>query len=103
MNTDLFQEKANENARLIGASGHFLSLVTPGYDKDWLWTMQMGMAIALDKPIYLIVNKKVSISERMKSIAEHIEYFDCEGDLERAVSVITERIKSCTNTQETPI
>jgi hypothetical protein len=78
----------------ISSSSAFLSLVTKSCP-DSMWSAQLGLAMALDKPIYLIVDKDVHVSHNLRRVAVHIERCDLDSDLSRqlAINNIADRIR----------
>lgn len=84
---------AKESGDRIKSSNVFLSLVTPNYEADPLAALQLGIAVLLDKPIILVVEKGTQISDNLRRLAKDAEYFDPKnkGSLEEAVKSLLTR------------
>lgn len=54
----------------------FMSLFTDNFKKDPKCLMQLGLAVMLDKPIYLVAPKGTVIPGNLIRMAEHIEFAD---------------------------
>jgi hypothetical protein len=68
-------------ARNMGESATCLTLFTNNYAKGIDSLLQFAVAVMLDKPIYLMVERGTHLPEHVKKIAAAIEY--CEpGDLD---------------------
>ena len=74
------------NYRLINGSQAFLSLFNKKMADDPIPAMQLGIAILLEKPIYLLVKNGEEIPDKMRKIADRIEYYESEEDLEQAIN-----------------
>ena len=48
--------------------------------------LEMGAALLLDKPIYLLVeeSRRGKLPRRLELVADHIEYFDGKGNVQEA-------------------
>ena len=68
----------------VAASGIFLSLFTEAYQRDPKALMELGMAVVLDKPVYLLVQTGTAIPENVRRLARSIEYFAAQDDIELA-------------------
>lgn len=64
MNKKEMVKVVQDNAEKISQSEVFVSLVTPSYLNDPYCAMQLGLAILLDKPIYLLVKRGNSCTEK---------------------------------------
>ena len=73
-------------AKPMEESTIFASIVTKNYMKNPLCALQLGLAILMNKPIILIVDKNEKIPESLVKIAKVIEYVDTENpaDMRRA-------------------
>jgi len=80
------QRAVKASGSKIADSHYFLSLFTPNYEKDPLCALQLGIAIMLDKPIYLLVPSGTPVPENLRRLARGLEFFewDNEEDLHRA-------------------
>jgi len=76
-------EYAEKTAESLKQSAICLSLFTDDYKKGIDSLLQFGLSLMFDKPIYLIVPHGVAIPEKIKLIADGIEYFNA-GDIESA-------------------
>ena len=68
-------------AKALKESAVCLSLFTDDYNKGIDAIIQFGLALMLDKPIYLIVAEGTEIPEKVKRVADGIRYFK-KDDLE---------------------
>lgn len=62
-------------ATKMGQSAICLSLFTDSYGKDVQSVVQFGLAVLLDKPIYLLVAEGVKIPEHVKKVSSGIEFY----------------------------
>lgn len=85
------EEYTERTAAKMGESAMCLTLFTDSYTKDIGATIQMACAIMMDKPIYLCVEKGTKVPEKIKKIADGIEYFDGKEDAMRASRVLIEK------------
>jgi hypothetical protein len=60
----------------MGGCAICLSLFTDNYKKGLDSMLQFAVAIMLDKPIYLLVKKGTVVPEKVKKLADGIEFFD---------------------------
>lgn len=60
----------------MGDSAICLSLFTEDYKKGLDSMLQFAVAIMLDKPIFLLVKKGTAVPEKVKKLADGIEFFD---------------------------
>lgn len=89
MSTDEFStwlKKASDGSlgKMQGSS-LYAGVVTSNFLKDPLCVLQLGYAIVLDKPIILIVDKRMWIPESLLKVAKLIERVDLDNqsDLKR--------------------
>ena len=80
------EDAYQRNYRLINGSQAFLSLFNKKMADDPIPAMQLGIAILLEKPIYLLVKNGEEIPDKMRKIADRIEYYESEEDLEQAIN-----------------
>ena len=59
----------------------YMALVTKNFLKDERCALEIGLAVLLDKPIYLVVKEGTSIPENLKKIAQKIEYYRGPDDI----------------------
>jgi hypothetical protein len=71
---------AKRNGDIIKESKVFFSLFTENYEKDPLCILQFGIAILLDKPIYLLVPRGTHLSGNMMRLARGFEYYEAGND-----------------------
>ena len=81
------EEKAKTIGDRIKQSKFFLSLYTDNYETDPVCALQIGIALMLDKPIFLLVPNDKKVSNHLEKVSSHIEYFDSDdvGGLESAI------------------
>lgn len=68
----------------ISESAIFLAILSQNYEKDALAVLQFGLAILLDKPIYLLVKRGTRLAENVRRLARGIEEFSGQDDVEFA-------------------
>lgn len=91
---DFLKKVAILSGEKIESSECFLSLFTKNYKEDPVCALQLGIAILLDKPICLVVQKGEEIPGHLKKIAFAIEYFeDSPSGINDAASRIAKRMK----------
>jgi hypothetical protein len=85
----------------IEGSHVFASLVTQSYLDSPECALQVGLAVMLDKPICLIVDKGRKIPANLIKIAKIIEYADFKNakDLERAAATVQKFAESIGDTK----
>lgn len=79
MNVDKnLKRAAREMAEKIGASGIFLCIFNEHMVEEVVPLIQMGLAVYLDKPIYLIMPecRLKTLPENVRRLARGIETFD---------------------------
>lgn len=86
-----WQSRLQENVKKISESAIFCGMLNGKFD-DPLQVMQFGLAIFMDKPIYLLVNKGTPIPENLRKLAKGIEVVDYDNteEMAEAVKRITE-------------
>lgn len=72
-------EYAEKMAKRMGESAVCLSLFTENYKKGIDSLIQLVVAIMLDKPLYLLVEKGTVVPDKIKRIADGLEYVDMEN------------------------
>ena len=65
----------------IDDSDVFFGLYTSGYIKDPMCLLQLGYALACDKPIFLVAEEGVLVPDKLRRAADGIEWFKT-GDTE---------------------
>lgn len=88
-------EYITKSCKGVKESSHFLSLFTDNYEKEPYCIIQMGYAVLLDKPIYLIVQEGRKIPENLKRLAKKIVYCDIsdKASISKAAEQISQAIK----------
>lgn len=85
-----------ENCDGIEQSKVFISLFSKNLRSDPIPIIQLGYAIMLDKPIYLIVLDGEKVPENIKRVAMHIEYIKDRNDkneLKNAIDKLAKMFK----------
>ena len=77
----MLEEFARRTREALASSDTFLGLVTPNWLADPTCWAQLGLAVALDKPIYLLVKEGTVINENFRRLAKRIEFFRADEDL----------------------
>lgn len=86
------RKNIERNEGPMSESAIFASLLSGNYKNDPLCALQLGLAIMMDKPLVLIVDKSQQVPKHLVRIAERIEYIDMDNkeEYQRAVQAITE-------------
>lgn len=93
------REWCDENWKLneenLKSSSTYCGLFAKGALGDPQMALSLGMALMLNKPIILLVDKTTSLPKRLKELAEHVEYFDPKDDksLEKATIEMTKKAR----------
>lgn len=84
-----------ESYKSIDQSGGFISLYTKNFVDDPLCALQLGYAIMMDKPIYLLVEKGQIVPEALRRAAASVDIFESKDhpSFKEAVNNIAERVK----------
>lgn len=87
---------ARRNAEKIANSDFFLVLFNDKMLEDPTPLLQMGLAVYMDKPIYLLVPQDTPIPENLRRMARKIEYYwanpDDMSSIENATSKLIKRV-----------
>lgn len=70
------QHVTDDSGSKIRDSHIFISLFTAGYEREPQCALQLGIAVMLDKPIYIAAPTGTKIPENIKRLARKIEFFD---------------------------
>lgn len=74
-----FEESLKKQIKRSGdglkQSNVFLSIFTDNYEKDPKCVLELGLAIILNKPIYLLAPEGTKINDNMRKLACHIEFY----------------------------
>jgi len=76
-----------KNLDRLDESNVYAGIVSPNFLTDPACALQLGFAILRDKPIFLLVEKNLTIPESLVKVAKIIERFDGKNpdpDMERA-------------------
>lgn len=76
---------AKESAERIEQSEIFMALFNDAMRSDPVCLMQIGLAIYMDKPIFVLVPEGTEIPNNLLSVARRIEYF--KGDAKDMTSI----------------
>jgi len=89
----MIREEADRTGDKIKSASVFLSLYSDAYKEDAMGCLQLGIAVTLDKPIFLLVPEGSSLPENLRAIAKGIEYFEAsdEGSLHAATSRLLDK------------
>lgn len=86
-----FKAMVERSIEGITDSSTFLAIFTKNYTKDIKAIMQLGLAVVMNKPIFLLVPKSYEpqICDNVKRLARAIEYVDDinDGDSVKAAGV----------------
>ena len=90
---------AESSGEGIEKSKIFLSIFSKSYKEEPECALQLGIAVLLDKPIYLVVPHGVEIPENIKRLAKGFEYFEFgnEESLKAATLKLIERFTQGVN------
>jgi hypothetical protein len=89
-------EAVNRNAGPMEESSVFASILSGNVRADPLACLQLGMAIVMDKPLFLIVDKNMTVPKHLVKIAARIERIDVKNknEVDRAANALGEFMKS---------
>ena len=75
-----------ESAMRIDSSAVYLGIYTTNYAKDPVCLIQLSLAILMDKPIYMIIQKGVKTPKKLIRMLDGYEFYDpdVEGSFEEA-------------------
>lgn len=74
------REAVRRNLPPMRESAMFLALFTENYEKDATAVLQFGLAVLLDKPIYLVMPRGTHLPENLRRIAKGIGEYDSIED-----------------------
>lgn len=79
-------EKISGGGPKVAGCEVFMSIFTANYAAEPHCVYEFGLAVLLDKPVYLLCNTGQEIPDNVKRLARHIEYFDKDapGAFEKA-------------------
>ena len=69
------KDAARETVAKLDSSSAFISLFSASMAEEPLPALQLGVAMLLDKPIYVLVPEGVELPENLKKVAVRIEYY----------------------------
>lgn len=78
-----FRRIVADSGEKIQASTFFLSIFTDNFKQSPQCALELGIAVMLDKPIYLLAAKGTTVSPVLKKLASGIEFFE-PGENEKA-------------------
>lgn len=70
------REAVRRNLPALESSSIFLAIFSRSYEDDALAVLQFGLAVLMDKPIYLVVERGREIPENVKRLCRRLEYYD---------------------------
>ena len=80
-------------ADAMGRSAVCMTIFTQNYGKDVKSLLELAVAVMMDKPILLLVTEDVKIPDKMRKIADKIEYHDgTEADMKRAATELLKMV-----------
>jgi hypothetical protein len=85
-----YKQASKQSYNLMKDSHMYLGMVTPEFFKDPVCMIQLGLAVLLDKPLYLLVRKNVPIPQHLRNIASAIEIV--EDDSQEAYEQASRRL-----------
>lgn len=94
----IYQEYLKDLHEKLLHSGTYLGIFSDDFKENPKCLIEIGMAVMLDKPIYLFVPVGTSIPENMKRLARGIEYYTSEED----IPFLVERLKERTEEEPSP-
>lgn len=68
-----YKQVSEQSYNLMKDSAVYLGMITPEFFKDPICLLQLGLAVLLNKPLYLLVRKNVPIPQSLRNIASAIE------------------------------
>lgn len=82
------REAVRRNLQPMRESAIFLALFTQDYEKDAVAVLQFGLAVLLDKPIYITMPRGTRLPENVRRIAKGIGEYDSIED----APLVTQRL-----------
>ena len=76
----------------VERSDVFLGIVTQNYLEDPQMLLQVGMAVLMDKPLYIAVAAEVRLPKTLEKIAKRVERYSALEDIELCVGRILAHI-----------
>jgi hypothetical protein len=90
----LYRDEAMMRMRArLDESAAFIGLATSAWLDDPMCWAQLGYAVMKDKPIALLIQRGTAIPENLRRLAQHIEEFGSDEDMELAAQRLTEFVK----------
>jgi hypothetical protein len=77
-------DATKRSVEAITDSASFIAIYSPSFQRDPVALMQLGLAVVLDKPLYLLVVKGAVVGENICRLARHIEVAASPEDTEFA-------------------
>lgn len=87
------KKAAEVNFKQVKSSSVFLSILTPDYVDEPIAMMQLGMAVMLDKPLFLMVKKGTEVPETLRLIARKLVEFTDPESLKGAMVELLKDVK----------
>lgn len=84
------RQVAERSGANIEQSGAFLSILSGNYKSDPKAVLEFGIAVLLDKPIYLLIPEGTPIAENVKRLARGVAFFKKEDP--DSLKAATERL-----------
>ena len=88
------KEASERSAAAIAGSAAFVAIFNKSGLSDPVYLLQMGLAVYMDKPIYLLVPQDAVIPENLRRLARKIEYFWRNPDDMSSIRAATEKLLS---------
>jgi hypothetical protein len=85
-------QNLEELKTVLDNSAIFLTIFSKDYLNEPACVMQFGLAVLLDKPVYLLARKGTDIPENVRKIARKIVEFDDETDEENMKLMVKQLI-----------
>lgn len=79
---------AQRSETALEKSRVFLGLGTEEYYKDPLTMLQLGMAVAMDKPVFMLVPEGTKVPDNIRRLARGIEYYTKDNLQEKTTAII---------------
>lgn len=76
-------DAGKDSGEKIANSAAFIGIGTTNYMENPLCALQLGLAILMDKPIYMIVDKSRPVPKALVKVADCIERVDMDSAVDK--------------------
>ena len=87
-----FRKISEDSGKKIEGSNVFMSIFTTDYKREPQCALELGIAILLDKPIYLVVPNGTVVPKHLEKIAKGIEFYSSDDETKQSFKSATEKL-----------